>query len=211
MPPRARQVKNYSDEDLQLAVEAVRDGMSVRNASKEHNVPKSTLMDRCIKKHSNIQGRPTVLTRQEEVLIKERVKVMSEWGFPFTRYDLCHFVKSYLDKKGVSKSRFKDNMPTRRFVDTFLKRHKDFVLRNTNPIKRSRAQLSREEVKKFFTYYARTVYGVPPENLFNFDESNLRDDPGLKKCIFKKGTKYCEKVQNTSKQEEFMRNVFSNP
>jgi hypothetical protein len=28
----------------------------------------------------------------------------------------------------------------------------------------------------------------------------LRDDPGVKKCIFKKGTKYCEKVQNTSKQ-----------
>ncbi len=27
-----------------------------------------------------------------------------------------------------------------------------------------------------------------------------RDDPGLKKCFFKKGTKYCEKVQNTSMQ-----------
>lgn len=40
----------------------------------------------------------------------------------------------------------------------------------------------------------------PPENIYNFDETNLRDDPGVKKCIFKKGTKYCEKVQNTSKQ-----------
>ncbi len=41
--------------------------------------------------------------------------------------------------------------------------------------------------------------GVPPENLINFDESFLRDDPGTSKCIFKKGTKYCEKMQNTSK------------
>ena len=78
-------------------------------------------------------------------------------------------------------------------------RHADFRLRKTNAIKRSRAALSREEVTDFFNNYKVSVEGVPPENIFNYDESNLRDEPGTTKCIFRKGTKYCEKVQNSSK------------
>jgi hypothetical protein len=127
------------------------------------------------------------------------MQVMADWGFPFTQEDLCKFVKSYLDKRGAV-TRFRDNLPTRRFVEAFLNRHPTFTFRKANPIKRSRAMLSREEVAKFFENYKVSVDGVPPENIYNFDETNLRDDPGVKKCIFKKGTKYCEKVQNTSKQ-----------
>ncbi len=108
-------------------------------------------------------------------------------------------MKSYLDKKGAQ-TRFKDNLPTRRFVESFLKRHPTFTFRKANPIKRSRAMLSREEVSKLFKNFEVSVAGIPPENIYNFDETNLRDDPGVKKCIFKKGTKYCGKVQNTSKQ-----------
>ena len=124
---------------------------------------------------------------------------MAEWGFPFSQEDLRHFVKAFLDKKGSS-TRFVDNLPTRRFVVRFLNRHPQFRLRRTNAIKRSRAMLSREDVKKFFDNFITAVDGVPPGNLFNFDETNFRDDPGCKSCIFKKGTKYCEKVLNTSKQ-----------
>ena len=69
-----------------------------------------------------------------------------------------------------------------------------------NPLKRSRAAVSREEVKDFLDWWEKTTEGVPPENIWNFDESNLRDDPGKKKCLVKKGVKYVEKVQNTSMQ-----------
>ena len=41
---------------------------------------------------------------------------------------------------------------------------------------------------------------MSPENMWNYDKSNLRDDPGSKKCLFKMETKYWEMVQNTSKQ-----------
>lgn len=33
----------------------------------------------------------------------------------------------------------------------------------------------------------------------NYDETNLTDDPGAKKCVFKRGTKYPERVLNSSK------------
>jgi hypothetical protein len=35
-------------------------------------------------------------------------------------------------------------------VDSFLGRHPEITMRRTNPIKRSRASLSREEVVEFF-------------------------------------------------------------
>lgn len=40
---------------------------------------------------------------------------------------------------------------------------------------------------------------VPPERIFNYDETNLADDPGVKKFIFKRGVKYAERVRDSSK------------
>ncbi|MBM3939047.1 MAG: hypothetical protein FJ333_10420 [Sphingomonadales bacterium] len=90
-------------------------------------------------------------------------------------------------------------MPTHRFIDSFLQRHPRLKLRRTNLIKRARANVGEAEVEEFFRHYQEAAAGIPPENIFNYDESNFRDDPGSKKCIFKKGTKYCERVMNSSK------------
>ncbi len=115
-------------------------------------------------------------------------ELLGEWGSPFTKNDLRQFVKSYLDKKGV-KARFVDNLPTKRFVDMFIGRHPQFTLRKTNPIKKTRAAVSREQVEEFFTNFKKSRERVPPENFFNINESYLRDDPRTSKCIFMKGTK----------------------
>lgn len=40
---------------------------------------------------------------------------------------------------------------------------------------------------------------IPQENIWNFDETNLSDDPGQKKVICKRGMKYCERIMNFSK------------
>lgn len=40
---------------------------------------------------------------------------------------------------------------------------------------------------------------VPPHRVFNYDEKNLSDDPGTKRCIFKEGVKYPERIMNSSK------------
>ena len=40
---------------------------------------------------------------------------------------------------------------------------------------------------------------IPPSNLFNFDEANLSDNPGTKKCLFKRGVKYPERVKDSTK------------
>ncbi len=108
-------------------------------------------------------------------------------------------MKAYLDKKGETSNRFKENLPTHRWLDTFISRHKEL---KANAIKRTRAAVSREDVNEFFNHFVKSMEGLEPANLLNFEETNFRDDTNVKKYICKKGTKYCETVINTSKQAE---------
>ncbi len=51
---------------------------------------------------------------------------------------------------------------------------------------------------EFFARYKKTAAGIPPENIWNYDETNLRDNPGAQKAIFKRGIKYAEEVRDHS-------------
>ncbi|CAH1980311.1 unnamed protein product [Acanthoscelides obtectus] len=43
---------------------------------------------------------------------------------------------------------------------------------------------------------------IPPENIYNYDESSLIDDPGKKKVICRRGTKYPEMIVNATKKKD---------
>lgn len=86
------------------------------------------------------------------------------------------------------------------WAKSFLSRHKDVLAeRLCNNIKRSRAAVDVEMLSSFFDELSRTLEGVKPEAIFNYDESNLSDDPGKKKLIFYRGVKYPDNVINFSK------------
>jgi len=139
-----------------------------------------------------------MLCEEEESYLVEMAKQCAEWNFPFTSMDLRLFIKQYLDKKGEP-TKFKNNMPTEGFVTAFLDRHPEIKLRKTNLIKRARAAVSAEELEEFFKNYEKVAEGIPPENIYNYDESCFRDNPGSKKCLFPRGSKYCERIMNSSK------------
>ena len=63
-------------------------------------------------------------------------------------------------------------------------------------IKRSRTKISPETVNEYFDSLES---GIPPDCVFSYDETNLGDDPGRKKCLMKQGTKYLERILNKSK------------
>ncbi|KAK6180324.1 hypothetical protein SNE40_012502 [Patella caerulea] len=66
-------------------------------------------------------------------------------------------------------------------------------------MKRARATVTPDEMEQYFDNLAETTDGVPPQNIFNYDESNLSDDPGRKKVTAKRGSKYVDRIMNTSK------------
>jgi hypothetical protein len=51
-------------------------------------------------------------------------------------------------------------------------------------------------VDAFFNRYELTSAGIPPQNIFNYDELKLFDNPGAKKAIFSRGEKYAEKIRD---------------
>ena len=95
--------------------------------------------------------------------------------------------------------RFVINLPGPNFVKGFLKRHKNLTVRQVNLIKRGRVAVSHEIVNAFFDNFYKVTAGVPPENIHNYDETNLQENPGGKKGIFKRGSKYPEEVGDYSK------------
>jgi hypothetical protein len=66
-------------------------------------------------------------------------------------------------------------------------------------VKRSRAAVTREVVKDFFAKHTISAEGIPPSNIFNYDETYLQENPGCEKAIYRKGTKHAEHVRNHSK------------
>lgn len=76
-------------------------------------------------------------------------------------------------------------MPGRDRAQYLLRRHKNVITNKLAAnIKRSRADVSKPVIVDYFENLRETLNGVPPENLFNYDEINLQDDPGQKKCYF---------------------------
>ena len=73
-------------------------------------------------------------------------------------------------------------------------------MRNCQNLKVSRAIKSEKELRDFFAELAETFgEDVPPTHIFNYDETNLTDDPGSQRCVFKRGVHYPERVMNSSK------------
>jgi len=168
----------YLPVDMQKALEDVREKrLSIRAAAIKYGVPRTTIGD-TIKERVGVKlGRPTELNEEEERIIRERLMLMAEWGFPLDSKSTRYLVKNYLDALGKT-TRFEDNLPGEDWLECFLARHTELSKRRANLIKRSRAAVTREIITDWFENYKVVVDGVPPENIWNCDETNLSDNPG---------------------------------
>lgn len=161
--------------------------MSVRKAAAKFNIHYSVVYRHLKNKNLKPQGGQTALNANEEAFIVSRLKICGDWGYPLDSFALRMLIKDYLDKSGKTVKRFKNNTPGKDFAYSFLKRHKkELSHRLCQNIKRSRAAVSRETITEYFEQLESELKDIPPENIVNYDETNLRDDPGKKKS-------YCAK------------------
>ena len=56
------------------------------------------------------------------------------------------------------------------------------------------------EANTYFDNLFEVIDGVPPGNIYNYDETNVVDDPGVKKCIVRQGLGRVERKISHSKQ-----------
>jgi len=66
-------------------------------------------------------------------------------------------------------------------------------------IKRVRAEVGFDDINTYMDNLGETLKDIPPSRIWNYDETNLSDNPGNKKVISKRGAKYVEKICNFSK------------
>ena len=127
------------------------------------------------------------------------VWLMCDYGFPATPQNVRHYIKCYLDTKNRTVEQFKDNLLEMEYMFYFLKRHKDYTKRLTSNIKRARAAVDEKVLREYVEHLEKELEGIPPSNVWNFDETCLVNDPGRLKCIMKRGTHYPERVMNHTK------------
>ncbi|XP_045497433.1 MFS-type transporter clz9-like [Colias croceus] len=198
--PGGKRYKRYDLATINKAVEEYHTGIdSLKKIAAKYNMHPSVLY-RHSKGLLKQQGGQPALSLETENYIIEYINVCAEWGYPMDSLDLRYIIKMYLDKLGVTNTRFKNNMPGPDFVQCFLNRHKDKISqRICQNIKRSRAAVSPETITSFFEELEKSLVDVPVTNIINYDETNLAVDPGQRKILTKRGTKYPERIMNHSK------------
>ena len=137
---------------LAAAVESVRGGMSVRQASEEFDVRRSTLHDRIKHKRDRNRegpGRPGELDVATERKLAEMIDVVAGWGYPLGSLEIRLIVKNYLNTLGVVSPVFVNNLPGERWMRRFAERCSPSARAASN-IKRARASLSEAMVNEFF-------------------------------------------------------------
>ena len=192
--------QKYGQGDVDQAIREIKGGRSINKVANKFQIPRSTLQKLHLNKGSRKVGRPGVFSEEEEDIFVTYVSTVADWGFPLDLMDIRMLAKAYLDKAGRQVPVFKQNFPGTEWATSFISRNKKkLTTRLCSNISAKRAGVGPEKVNSYFKNLEESLQGIPPENIINFDETNLADDPGRKKCIFRRGVRYPDRVMNSSK------------
>ncbi|CAG2228145.1 unnamed protein product [Mytilus edulis] len=192
--------RNYALEDIKNAVQMVESkAMSIRSASRQYNVPKTTIIDK-LNGRSSLQARsgpsPVLFDSEEEMLVHWVID-MAKIGYGQTRQQLLYTVKTILDHDG-KKTPFKDNLPGKDWLYAFMKRHPEISTRTPQKLGKERAVISWQKIKWWFEDFAKYLTENYEEGInilkdasriYNADESGFPQDPKSGKILAAKGSK----------------------
>lgn len=95
-----RTYANYTADQLDQALVAVRGGMSQAQASRRFKIPRGTIQNKLFARHNKAYGHPTVFSKEEEQLLTHTLTTVSNWGFPLTQEDIREVLHKYVEKQG---------------------------------------------------------------------------------------------------------------
>ncbi len=194
---RPQTYKNWNDSSLQLACEAVRNGISLRQASEEYHIPKSTL-------HDHLSGKilPGSKSGQKYLTDEEELVTFligcSEIGYPRTRKNVICLVQRILEEKG------KDINLSYGWWEGFKRRHPGISLRSAEELSQYRARAcTRDVFRKYFDLLEETMEEndilLKPTQIFNCDETGMPLDPKPPKVVVPKGIKHPRTITTGNK------------
>ena len=192
--------KLYKSENLKLATEAVSEGVTIRRAAEEYNIPRSTL-------HDHVSGRVLLgsksgpqkyLSDDEENELADFLRDCSRIGYARTRQQIFTLVNQCLRMKGLSVN------VTNGWWESFRRRHPTFKLRTAEKLAYVRMVSSSPEI---LDYYFDLLEATLIENdlidkpcqIYNVDESGMPLDPDSLKIVAECGAKHSRTLATGSK------------
>nr|CAI5824539.1 unnamed protein product [Callosobruchus analis] len=200
---------DWTEQQLKDAVEAVQNGMSLNEASKQFGIPWSTLKRRitngCLTKKA--LGGPPVLTQEcEKKMVKHIIK-LQKFGFAPTRSEVRTMAYK-LAEKCNQHHKFNREKETAGmdWLHLFLKRNSELSIRKSEGVSQARSKgLNKKIVSDYFSLQQNILIEHnlldKPGNIFNVDESGLQlnNRPGY--VLAAKGSKSVPAITSGEKGE----------
>ena len=179
--------KQWTDQQMLAAIEAVDNGCGTNQAAKEHGVPKSTLKDR-------LSGRVvhgTNPSKREEDELADYLIQTAKVGYGKTRRQVKCIVEKIADEKGTLKGKGKVSDGWWR---RFLERHPQLSLRAGDATAHVRMDaVNTENISHYYCILRECLEEndlfIHPEQIYNMDETGMPLDPKPPKIVARKGQK----------------------
>jgi len=154
------------------------------------------------------QGRPTILSYDEEKLLVTILQTRASAGFPMDKADLIDLIAEYLPNVG-KEALFPHGRPGADWYANFMKRwRQELTVRKPELLTLSRAlACNKAAVDAWFKLLGNKLTKLnlhhSPAQIFNCEESGLSSNPGMSKIITKRGSKNPVMVVPGSGKEQF--------
>ena len=167
---------DYTEQDLFAALDDVRNGKSVRLASREWGIPLTTLRHRNqgTESHAIAAENQQRLSRVQEDHLSTWVLTQEALGVPVTHGQIREFAGRVLAIKG-------DYKPIgKRWMEGFLRRNPILRTKRARNIDSVRVNGATTPIIKswFQTLLIPAITRIKPENLYNMDESGIMEGVG---------------------------------
>ncbi|XP_072945089.1 uncharacterized protein, partial [Epargyreus clarus] len=195
-----RRRKIYDSENLDQALQAVKEGMSKKLAAKTYQVPRATLQYRIKNpEHRSRPGPPTILTEKEEKDLENWILLSCRKGFPKRKDDLISSVANFL-KNSNRASVFKNG---EKWYKLFLQRHPNISVRTPEAVTAASAAVSEKDVRAWFNQIEvylkeNDLFNILSDSsrVFNGDETNFLLCPKTGIVLAPKGEKNVYEIDN---------------
>ena len=97
--------------------------ISIFKASKLYGIPYGTLYNKSKLRHMKNFGGQTRLQSHTEEKILQIISILTDWKLPLDKLDIRLLVKDYLDRKGVTDLKFKNNLLGPDWIKSFIVRN----------------------------------------------------------------------------------------
>ncbi|KAF6833664.1 transposase [Colletotrichum plurivorum] len=169
-------MKQYTEAQVNQALNAIANGTSQRKASLEYGVPKTTIVRRLqgVKGRDGAWARYQRLSPEQETHLTEWVRVQAALGLPPTHQQLRDFAERILVVKG-------DTQPLgRNWIGFFLKRNPSIKVHRSRAIDSQRINgASTNVIRRWFDHLAiPEIRAIKAANRYNMDETGILEGRG---------------------------------